>query len=70
VALYQADPTPLVENKIPVADLTRLYEQLPQDDSLSDADQQTLKTVRRFLNGEFKNGIDPIKLYPDPAPYN
>ena len=70
VAHYSQDPTPLVENKISIADLTRLYEELPEDDNLTEVDQQTLKTVERFLKGEFKNGADPFNLYPDPGGQN
>jgi hypothetical protein len=57
VAVYDSDPTPLVENKIPVADIRRLFEDLPEDPALTTTDRNTLETVQRFLNGEFKNGV-------------
>jgi hypothetical protein len=62
--LYSEDPTALVENKISVAHLKKLYEQLPEDGTLTEVDRQTLRTVRRFLDGEFRNGISsPDELY-------
>ena len=67
VAHYSEDPTPLVENKISVAEVRRLYEQLPDNGSLTEVDRQTLRTVRRFLDGDFKNGVDPMHLYTDAA---
>jgi hypothetical protein len=52
----------MVENKIPVADLRRLNEQLPEDCTLTADDRASLRTLQRLLNGEFKNGIDPIRI--------
>ena len=37
------------------------------DGSLTEVDRQTLRTVRRFLDGDFKNGVDPMHLYTDAA---
>jgi hypothetical protein len=65
VAIYSEDPTAMVENKISVSDLKRLYEQLPEDGTLTEIDRQSLRTMRRFLDGEFKNGISPDQLYAD-----
>jgi hypothetical protein len=61
VALYETDPEPYVENKIPVADLKKFYDELPQEPTMTDRDQKALSTLERFLNGEFKNGISPTK---------
>jgi KAP family P-loop domain len=58
-AIYQDNPELVVENKIPVADLKKMYEQLPEDQNLTDEDRKALATLRRFLDGEFKNGISP-----------
>jgi hypothetical protein len=66
IAVYQKDPVSIVENKIPVAVLRKLYEELPDDAALTDRDRESLSTLRRFLDGEFKNGIDPTNnLYGD-----
>ncbi len=65
VAIYQVDAALAVENKISVADLRRLYEQLPDEGHLTDVDHQSLRTLRRFLGGEYKNGIGPGGLYDD-----
>jgi predicted KAP-like P-loop ATPase len=59
VAAYSEDPALAVENKIPVADLKKLYEELPEDGDLNDQDKKTSETLRRFLAGEFKGGISP-----------
>ena len=59
IAVYSEDPAPLVQNRISIADLKRLYEELPEDASLSDSDRKSLTNLRRFLDGEFKNGISP-----------
>jgi predicted KAP-like P-loop ATPase/F0F1-type ATP synthase membrane subunit c/vacuolar-type H+-ATPase subunit K len=63
VAAYSADPAVAVENKIPVADLRVLYRELPDDGALTDIDRRSLATLRRFLDGEFKDGIGPFGLY-------
>jgi hypothetical protein len=63
---YTSDVAPFVENKIPLGDLRRLYEQLPDDGNLDDNDRQALRTLRRVLDGEFKNGAD-AGLYSDEA---
>lgn len=54
---YSEDPTPFVENKIPLSDLKRLYEELPDDGQLNDLDRQSLRVLSRLINGEFKNGV-------------
>jgi predicted KAP-like P-loop ATPase len=60
---YSEDVSPFVENKIPVADLKRLYEQLPDDATLGDVDRQSLRALRRLLDGGFRNGAGPHGLY-------
>jgi KAP family P-loop domain len=61
---YTSDVAPFVENKIPLEDLKRLYEQLSDDGTLNSVDRQSLQTLRRLLDGEFKNGAGP-GLYSD-----
>ncbi len=65
IAIYQTDPTPFVENKISVSDLKRLYETLPADNSLTESDQKSLRRLKRFLDGEFKNGVDILNANDD-----
>lgn len=67
VAQYSGDASLAVENKISLADLRQLYENLPDEGGLSDVDQQSLRTLRRLLDGQFKNGIGPFGLYDDQA---
>lgn len=62
---YTGDVAPFVENKIPLEDLKRLYEQLPDDGTLNNIDRQSLRTLRRVLDDEFKNGAGPGELYKD-----
>jgi hypothetical protein len=59
IAAYSEDPALLVQNRISLDDLKRLYEELPPDSTLTDRDQKSLEILRRFLDGEFKNGINP-----------
>jgi hypothetical protein len=63
---YTSDVAPFVENKIPIEDLKRLHEQLPDDGTLNNSDRQSLRTLQRLLNGEFKNGTG-FDLYRDEA---
>ena len=56
-AVYEGDPFVWVESKISVAELKRLYDQLPEDESLTSAERTALRVLRRFLDGEFKSGI-------------
>ena len=63
VALYQENRETVVENKIPVADLKKLYEELPTSPLMVE-DEQSLHTMRRSLDGDFKNGFRlPDELY-------
>jgi hypothetical protein len=59
VAAYSRDPAPFVENRISIEDLKRLYKELPEDPSLTSRDQKSLDVLRRFLEGEFKDGMNP-----------
>jgi hypothetical protein len=59
MAAYSADPAPLVQNRISLEDLNRLYNELPDDPALTDRDRKSLDALRRFLGGEFKNGMSP-----------
>jgi hypothetical protein len=60
---YSGDPTSFVENKLPLLDLRTLDMNLPYEDDLTDMDRQSLRVLRRLINGEFKNGIGPSELY-------
>jgi hypothetical protein len=60
IAAYTEDPAPLVQNRIYVEDLKRLYEELPEEPTLTNRDRSSLETLRRFLNGEFTNGVTPL----------
>ena len=60
MAAYSEDPAPLVQNRISLEDLKRLYEELPEEPSLTNRERSSLETLRRFLNGEFKNGVTPL----------
>jgi len=59
MANYSDDPAPAVQNRISLGDLERLWKELPEDTSLSSWDQKSLAILRRFLDGEFKKGINP-----------
>ena len=67
IGVYAEDPTLSVENKIPIADLRRLYNELPDDETLTELDRESLRRLHRFLNGEFRNGIGPAQLDDPPA---
>ena len=60
VAAYSADPAPLVQNRISLEDLKRLYNELPDDPALTDRDRKSLDTLGRFLGGDFEKGINPM----------
>jgi hypothetical protein len=59
VAHYSEDVALAVKNKIDLEDLKRLYEELPESADLTGRDKKSLDLLRRLLNGEFKNGVDP-----------
>lgn len=56
--VYSSDPEPVVENKMSVDLIRKLFNELPDDYDPADLPQRYVKRLRRFLNGEFKNGID------------
>jgi hypothetical protein len=58
-AAYSEDPALMVQNKISLEDLRRLYDSIPDDAELSDDDRKSLEILRRVLAGEFKNGVNP-----------
>jgi len=60
MAAYSEDPAPTVQNKISLEDLKRLYEELPTDSPLTDADQKSLGILDRLLKGDFKSGVNPL----------
>jgi hypothetical protein len=59
VARYTEDPSLTVETRIRLTDLKRLYEELPEDPNLTDQEKKSLDLLRRFLSGEFQDGVDP-----------
>ena len=65
--VYESDPTPFVENKMGVEVIRRLFVELPNDLGPADVPQKYINRLTRFLNGDFKNGID-IHSADDPGP--
>jgi len=63
---FSEDPTPFIESKIPVADLKRLFEELPDDNSVSEEDRRFLAILKRFLDGEYKNGVS-VNAFDSPS---
>ncbi len=55
--IYDTDPEPFVENKVSVDLIRKLFNELPDDYDPGNLPQKYVKRLRRFLNGEFKNGI-------------
>jgi hypothetical protein len=53
---YSTDPEPLVEKMLPISELHRLYSELPEEHALTDVERKSLRRLKRFLDGEFKNG--------------
>lgn len=60
IAVYSDDAALVVQNKISIEDLERLYNELPDAGDLTGEDHKSLARLRRLLDGEFKNGIDPV----------
>ena len=54
---YPSDPTPFVENKLPLEDLRELFGTLPDIEPLTKSQQRALGRLRRLLAGEFVNGV-------------
>jgi len=55
--MYTGNPEPFIENKIPVAELKRLFEILAEDEPLDEANKLSLRILGRLLNGDFVNGV-------------
>jgi hypothetical protein len=55
--IYEGNPIPFIENKIPIADLRHLFETLQEGETLTDTERVSLRMLERLLNGEFANGI-------------
>jgi hypothetical protein len=55
--LIEGPTDPFVENKLDVATIRRLNEELPDGEILTDYDRQAERKLQRFLNGDFKNGV-------------
>ena len=56
-AIYETDPRPIIEDKIPTEDLRRLYDSLPDEGNLTEDDKVSLKILGKVLDGELTNGI-------------
>jgi hypothetical protein len=59
IGVYNEDPASLVQNRISLVDLKRLYEELPEDAALTSPELKSMETLGRFLGEEFKNGVNP-----------
>jgi len=55
--LVDGPTDPYVENKLDVATIRQLNEDLPYDEIVTDNDKQSQRRLQRFLNGDFKKGI-------------
>lgn len=55
--LIDGPTEPFVENKLDVATIRRLYEQLSRGEEFNEFDRKSENKLRRFLRGDFKNGI-------------
>lgn len=55
--MYTGDPEPFIENKMPLAELRRLFDTLTEDDPLNEANKLSLRMLERLLNGEFAMGV-------------
>jgi hypothetical protein len=68
LGIYQNDPAPFVENKIPISDLENLQKNVGHADGLSEFDQKSLNRLAAFLKGNYKNGIFPGQLNEEEDP--
>jgi KAP family P-loop domain len=55
--MYNEDPTNFIETKLPVEDLRRLIQVLPEDEEPSSDQERSLNRLSKFLNGDFSRGI-------------
>lgn len=53
---YDRDPTSFIEQKLPVEDLKKLNERLPQGDALTPLQKNGLRRLANFLEGKYING--------------
>jgi hypothetical protein len=53
---YDRDPTSFIECKLPVEDLRRLFETLPEEEPLTKPQRDGLRRLREFLEGKYVNG--------------
>jgi hypothetical protein len=56
-SLYDSDPEPFVENKISVDLVRKLFTELPDDFDPKEIPTRYVNRLKRFLRGDFKNGI-------------
>jgi len=62
VGIYEKDPTSFVEQKIPVEDLRRLYNELVDGEPFDEFERIALQRLKEFLDGRFESGIGPDQL--------
>jgi hypothetical protein len=55
--LIEGPTDPFVENKLDVATIRRLNDELPPGGVVTDYDKKAERKLQRFLRGDFKNGI-------------
>jgi hypothetical protein len=67
VGIYENDPTAFVEMKIPVENLRNLYDALIDGEPLDEFEQTALPRLKRFLDGEFRNGVGIDQLQNETA---
>ncbi len=56
-SIYQSDPEPFVENKVSVELVRKLFTELPDDFDPNEVPKRYVNRLKRFLRGDFKNGI-------------
>jgi hypothetical protein len=54
LGIYTENPERFIENKIPMTELRRLLEVTAENELLNADDQLSLRTLRRLLNGRFR----------------
>jgi hypothetical protein len=65
VGIYEVDPASIVEMKIPVDDLRKLYEALVDGEPFDEFEQTALPRLKDFLDGKFKGGVGVEQLQRD-----
>lgn len=56
-SIYESDPEPFVEHMISVDLIRKLFTELPDDFDPNDVPVRYVNRLKRFLRGDFKNGI-------------